>query len=93
MIRTGAEYLEAMRKPREVYVGGEKVTQVLDYAPFRRPIESYAALYDLKHDPAAQDALTRRGEDGELHDISFVVPKRQRSVPTIRSRKSSDSWL
>ena len=92
MIRTGAEYLEALRKPREVYVGGEKITQVLDYAPFRRPIESYASLYDLKHDPSAQEILTRRGEDGELHDISFRRaeerrgPAREgRSVPPLRA--------
>ena len=80
MIRTGAEYVEALRKPREVYVGGEKVTQVLDYAPFRRPIESYAALYDLKHDPAAQEHLTVRDENGELSDISFLVPKSQEQL-------------
>lgn len=80
MIRTGAQYLEGLRTPREVYVGGEKVTQVLDYAPFRRPIESYAALYDLKHDPAEQDVLTRREDDGELYDISFLVPKSEEEL-------------
>jgi len=79
MIRTGAEYLESLRKPREVYVGGEKVTQVLEYAQFRRPIESYASLYDLKHDPALQDTLTYE-EGGERYDRSFVVPKSQEEL-------------
>jgi anthranilate 3-monooxygenase (FAD) / 4-hydroxyphenylacetate 3-monooxygenase len=81
MIRTGAEYIEALASPREVYVGGEKVTQVLDYPPFRRPIESYAGLYDLKHDPAKQELLTYRDTpDGELFDISFLVPKSQEQL-------------
>ena len=81
MIRTGADYLEGLRKPREVFVAGEKITQVLEYAPFRRPIESYAALYDLKHDPAAQETLTYREEpDGDLYDISWLVPKSEEQL-------------
>ena len=77
MIRTGADYVEGLRNsPREVYVGGEKVTHVLDYPPFRRPIESYAGLYDLKHDPSAQEILTYTEEPGgERYDVSFLVPK------------------
>ena len=76
MIRTGEQYLEGLRTPRDIYVGGEKVTDILDYAPFRRPIESYAHLYDMKHDPRYQEILTYREEpDGELFDMSFRIPK------------------
>jgi anthranilate 3-monooxygenase (FAD)/4-hydroxyphenylacetate 3-monooxygenase len=79
MIRTGAEYLEGLHKPREVYVGGEKVTQVLDYPPFRRPIESYASLYDLKHEPTTREILTYE-HGGETYDVSFLVPKSQEEL-------------
>src|SRR5437773_1454362 len=81
MIRTGADYLAGLQAPREVYVGGEKVVNVLDYAPFRRPIASYAGLYDLKHDPAKQELLTYRDSpDGEVYDVSFLVPTSQEQL-------------
>ena len=67
--------MEGLRAPREVYVGGERVEDVIKYAPFRKPIESYAKLYDRKHDPEHQDVLTYVGDDGERYDISFLVPK------------------
>lgn len=75
MIRTGQQYIDALSKPREVYVGGQRVTDVTKYPAFRKPIESYARLYDMKHDPDLQDVLTYLDEDGERHDISFLVPK------------------
>lgn len=75
MIRTGAQYIEALRAPREVYVGGERIDDVTKYPAFRKPIESYARLYDLKHDPEFQDTLTYLDENSERHDISFLVPK------------------
>ncbi|MBM3678081.1 MAG: 4-hydroxyphenylacetate 3-hydroxylase [Actinobacteria bacterium] len=76
MIRTGEQYMEGLRAPREIYVGGERITDVLEYAPFRRPIEGYARLYDMKHDPRYAEVLTYREEpDGDLFDMSFRIPK------------------
>jgi anthranilate 3-monooxygenase (FAD)/4-hydroxyphenylacetate 3-monooxygenase len=75
VIRTGEQYMDALRAPREVYVGGERVEDVTTYAPFRKPIESYARLYDRKHNPEHQDVLSYVADDGERYDISFMVPK------------------
>lgn len=80
MIRTGAQYIQALRTPREVYVSGERVEDVTTFPAFRKPIESYARLYDMKHDPAYQDILTYADENGDRHDISFLVPKSQEEL-------------
>lgn len=57
-IRTGAEYRERLRDARTVYVNGERVKDVTTYPPFRRTIDTIAALYDLQHDPANRPILT-----------------------------------
>ncbi|GAA0984945.1 4-hydroxyphenylacetate 3-monooxygenase, oxygenase component [Acrocarpospora macrocephala] len=76
MIRTGKQYIEGLRAPREVYVGGERVVDVTTYPAFHEPIQSYARLYDMKHDSQYQDILTYTEEPGgERYDISYLVPK------------------
>lgn len=76
-IRSGKEYIESLQKnPREVYVNGEKVTDVVDYPAFRRPIEAIARLYDLKHDPRYQADLTYvEPSTGELTDITYLMSR------------------
>jgi 4-hydroxyphenylacetate 3-monooxygenase len=54
---TGAEYLESLRDGREIYLEGERVTDVTTHPAFRNSARSIARLYDAMHDPATQDAL------------------------------------
>ncbi|MED1796729.1 4-hydroxyphenylacetate 3-hydroxylase N-terminal domain-containing protein [Brevibacillus nitrificans] len=75
-IRTGQQYKEGLRSPREVYINGERVTDVTQYPAFRRPIEAIAKLYDMKHDPRHQATLTFPSPTtGDLCDICFMPPK------------------
>ncbi len=73
MIRTGDQYIAGLEAPREVYVGGERVEDVTKYPAFRRPLDSYARLYDLKHTAEFQDAMTYT-ENGDRFDLSYLVP-------------------
>ena len=57
-IRTGLEYRERLRDGRCIYVNGERVKDVTTYPPFRRTVETIAALYDLQHDLANLPLLT-----------------------------------
>jgi len=71
-IRTGAEYIERLKKtPREVWLRGERLEDVTTHPAFRRPIEQIAQLYDMQHDPVYADVLTRPGPDGPV-GASFV---------------------
>ena len=73
-IRTGAEYRESLRDTRNIYVNGERVTDVTSYPPFQGVIDTIAALYDLQHDPQHQSMLTYPSPtDGQPVGLSFLI--------------------
>jgi 4-hydroxyphenylacetate 3-monooxygenase len=55
---TGAEFLESLRGPREVWIYGERVKDVTTHPAFRNPARMLARLYDALHDPKTHDVLT-----------------------------------
>ncbi len=75
-IRTGAQYLEALklRKP-EVWLNGKIVESILDEPYFNQPALEIAKLYDMQHEPAYQEDLTVMCEEtGERMATSFLMP-------------------
>ena len=58
-IRSGAEYIKALesRQP-EVWLRGERVTDLVNHPVFKQPIQEIARLYDMQHDPEYQDKIT-----------------------------------
>src|SRR5690242_1478396 len=57
-MRTGAEYREALRDGRRVWVMGEgRVDDVTTHPATRAMVEEYVAWYDRHLDPAWQDIL------------------------------------
>ncbi|HEY2172967.1 MAG TPA: 4-hydroxyphenylacetate 3-hydroxylase N-terminal domain-containing protein, partial [Mycobacteriales bacterium] len=73
-VRSGVQYLERLQKtPREVWLRGERVEDVTAHPAFRAPIQQIARLYDMQHDPAYADVLTRPGPNGPV-GTSFVAP-------------------
>ena len=63
-MRTGAEYREALRDGRKVWVIGEgAVDDVTTHPATRAMVDEYVAWYDRHFDPAWQDiaADTREG--------------------------------
>lgn len=61
---TGAEYLESLRDGREVYIYGERVTDVTAHPAFRNTARMIARLYDALHDPARRAVLTMPTDTG-----------------------------
>src|SRR5919204_1994243 len=61
---TGQEYLESLRDGREVWIYGERVTDVTTHPAVRNPARMVARLYDALHDPAQQAVLTRPTDTG-----------------------------
>ena len=74
MIKTGKQHLEGLKDGRVVYIGDEKVEDVTTHPAFREAAKTVAALYDLKHDPELQDALSYE-EDGERYSMWFLQAK------------------
>jgi 4-hydroxyphenylacetate 3-monooxygenase len=76
--RTGKDYLSALDdKPREIWIGGEKVTGNLTKRPeFRAMARSMSALYDMQHDPKLGTEMTYISPtSGERVGTSFLQPK------------------
>jgi 4-hydroxyphenylacetate 3-monooxygenase len=74
MMRSGADYLEALRDGRRVYLGSELVRDVTTHAAFRNTARSFAEIYDRKQAPENRDALSFE-EDGEAFSIWFLKSK------------------
>jgi aromatic ring hydroxylase len=76
-MRTGAEYREALRDGRRVWVMGEGwAGDVTAHPATRAMVEEYAAWYDRHLDPAWQEVLLAPADaDGERVPWAYVVPK------------------
>lgn len=72
---TGAQYLESLRDGREIWLNGERVTDVTTHPGFRNGARSVARLYDALHDPAQQDVLTGITPNGALTHKSFLLAR------------------
>ncbi len=76
-MRTGAEYREALRDGRKVFVMGEgRVDDVTTHPATSAMVEQYAAWYDRHFDPAWTDTLlTPPDASGNRLPWAFVSPK------------------
>lgn len=74
MLRTGKDYLERIRDGRRVLIGSERVGDVTRHPAFAAAARMYAALYDLKADPAKRELMSFE-ENGERFSMYFLKPK------------------
>src|SRR5215472_2557068 len=61
---TGAEYLESLRDGREIWLYGERVTDVTTHPAFRNAARMIARLYDALHDSELKEVLTTATDTG-----------------------------
>jgi len=57
-MRTGQEYVESLRDGRRLFIDGELVTDVTEYPPMQRVINSVAETFQLQHDSVYQEVVT-----------------------------------
>ena len=76
-MRTGAEYREALRDGRRVWVMGEgMIDDVTTHPATRAVVDEYVAWYDLHFDPAWRDiALASPDRHGKRTPWAYVAPK------------------
>ncbi len=72
--RTGEQFLKGLRGPREVWVDGEKITDVVDHPKLRGAALALAEVYDLHHAQAAA-CLAPDPETGEPIPVSHLIPQ------------------
>ncbi len=71
MLKSGAEHLEGLRDGRVIYVGGERVDDVVTNPAFRNAARSVADLYDSKRAPENLDLYSFE-EDGERYSTWYL---------------------
>ena len=48
--RTGQQFLEGLKQPREIWVDGERILDVADHPALSGAAQSLASVYDLHHE-------------------------------------------
>lgn len=91
MLRTGKQYVDAVKGRADVYVGGERVKDVTTHPAFRNSVASVARLYDVTSDPKNRDRLSYvEPETGQRCNSIFLRP---RSVDDLATRRRvHEAW-
>src|SRR5919199_4572618 len=89
--RSGAAYLAGLRDDREVWLDGERVSDVTRDPRLCRGVHSVAALYDLQLEPSRVDEMTYVSPTtGDRVGLSHIQP---RSVDDlVRRRTMIKTW-
>lgn len=76
-MRTGAEYREALRDGRRVWLAGEGIIEdVTTHPATRAMVDEYVAWYDRHFDPVWQDVvLTPPDEAGDRTPVGYILPR------------------
>ena len=84
--RTGEQFLQGLlAQPREVWIGGERVRDIVDHPAFRNVTRSVAALYDLQHGRAGGDEMTYLSPtSGDRVGLSFLMPQSREDLARVR---------
>jgi 4-hydroxyphenylacetate 3-monooxygenase oxygenase component len=77
--RTGAELLRGLRDDREVWIGGERVRDVVAHPAFAGAAQGVASVFDLQHHAAA-DCLFPDPETGEPINVSHMIPRSREDI-------------
>jgi 4-hydroxyphenylacetate 3-monooxygenase len=90
-MRTGAEYLKSLRDGRQVFVEGERVTDVTAHPAFREAARSVARLYDIAAAPENRETMTFQSpKTSQPVWNCFLIPKSHTELRT--RRLFSEKW-
>ncbi len=90
--RTGAEYIAGLRnRAADIYIGGEKVSDVTRHPAFAGGLQTVAGLLDMQHDPEVGDDMTYASPStGDPVGLSFIMPRNADDLA--RRRKMMRNW-
>lgn len=90
--RSGAQYLAGLRdRKTEVWLRGERVSDVTTHPGLASGARAIASLYDLQSDPVHRDAMTFADPDtGDRLGLSFIIPRTHDDL--VRRREMMLAW-
>ncbi len=72
-IRTAEQYIESLKDNRRLFIDGEVITDVTEYPPLRRAIETVASTFQMQHDPVYQSLVTYKSPvSGDLVSTTYL---------------------
>jgi aromatic ring hydroxylase len=72
--RTGEQFLHGLASRRDLWVGGDKVSSVVDHPALSGAAQALAEVFDLQH-RHADVCLMPDSETGEPINISHMIPR------------------
>ena len=81
--RTGKEFIEGLRDEREIWLDGERVSDVTTHPSLAGAVREMAGLFDLQHEHP-DDLLVADVETGDPVNITHIVP---RSLADLQRRR------
>lgn len=96
-MRTGKEYIDQLaQRKAEIYVGGERVHNVVAHPAFRNAARTVAKMYDIAADPANRDALTFADpETGRRYNNIYLRPRSKSDLEArnrVHSAWAASTW-
>lgn len=72
--RTGTQYIEGLRDQREVWLGGERVSDVTGHSAFAGSIGGIAGFFDWQH-AHADECIIEDPDSGRPIGVSHLIPR------------------
>lgn len=89
-VMNGARYLASLRDGRDVWVDGERVTDVAGHPAFAGAAHELARIYDLQHAPDTRDRMTFVNERGVRVSCSYLMPTSSEHL--LARRRNAEIW-
>src|SRR4051794_4920790 len=75
-MRTGKDFLEALRDGRQIFIDGERIADVTRDKRLAGAAQSVAELYDMQHEPALREKMSFASpSSGQPVGLSFIEPR------------------
>ena len=88
-MRTGTDYLAALKDDREIYIDGQRVHDVASHPAFAPIAATVAELFDLAADPATAMTYTAP-ETGDEANLVHSIPRSQDDLAS--RRRAIQTW-
>ncbi len=88
-VRTGSDYIEALRDGREVWHAGKRIADVTAHGGFSGTIRTLAELYDKQRSPEYRDIMTLEYA-GDRISYSYLPPRNAEELAL--KRRNIEFW-
>lgn len=91
MVKTGSDHLTSLRDGRDVFINGQRVSDVTTHSAFRRSVASAAGLYDFQAAPENIKTMTYVSPDADRRvNRAWQLPRSY--VDLVGRRKALELW-